>query len=624
MNPGLLLAVFHPTIAFRHHANRGQPNPKMLRLFLLTCLTFFSLHAAPALADIRYATDFKILENEALKGIGDTIRQVAEIELRKGQPVESLDLLRRRAEGDEERIRDVLYAEGYYDPRVTLTVVPGTAPAGQDATVTLTLDPGPIYRLQRFTLVFAAQGQEAAAEGLTYKALGVSLGSRARSEMIVAGERAVTRRLGWRGYPFARIAEREVVVDHADRSVAVDIHVDAGPLTHFGQTRVDGLEDVDASVVHREQRWKAGDLYDTRKVAEMRQALAGLDLFLSVAIAPKRDEMAEGKVPMTVSLAESKPRSIGGGVRYSTSQGAGVRTFWRHRNLFGYGENFRLEGDVAEQIVGAKASIGRPAFLNPQQRLDFSLYAQQEDVDAYDATRFGGVTTLTRQFGGPYSGSVGVSLEQSRIEDAGGTNTFTLIGLPTTFARNTTNDLLNPTRGGKLTLSATPYTGAIGSDSNFLILRLDDTMHLPFDAAEKYVLAGRIAVGSILGATRTDIPADKRFYAGGGDTVRGYAHQSVGPLDASNDPIGGASLIAGSIEMRARVTEDIGLVAFLDGGNVFRSELPDLGVDPLFGAGFGLRYYTAIGPLRLDLAFPLDRRPSDDAFQIYISLGQAF
>jgi translocation and assembly module TamA len=217
-----------------------------------------------------------------------------------------------------------------------------------------------------------------------------------------------------------------------------------------------------------------------------------------------------------------------------------------------------------------------------------------------------------------------VSLEQSRIEDATGTNSFTLIGLPTTLERNTTNDLLNPTKGGKLSLSATPYTGAIGSDSNFLILRLDDTMHLPFDAAGKYVLAGRIAIGAILGATRTDIPADKRFYAGGGDTVRGYAHQSVGPLDASNDPVGGSSLIAGSIEMRARVMEDIGVVAFLDGGNVFRSELPDFGKDPLFGAGLGLRYYTPIGPLRFDLAFPLDKRPSDDAFQIYISLGQAF
>ena len=595
-----------------------------MRFFLLTFLTCLALHAAPALADIRYATDFTALDSEALTGIDDTIRQVAEVELRKDQPVESLDLLRRRAEGDENRIRDVLRAEGYYDPRVTLTVTPNEAAAEPDATVVLSLDPGPIYRLQRFTLVFRTREQEKAAEGLTYEALGVRLGARARSEAIVAGERAVTRRLGWRGYPFARISDRDVVVDHADRSVAVELQVDAGPLTRFGDTRISGLEGVDASVVRREQRWKEGDLYDTRKVTEMRQALAGLDLFLSVAISPQRDDMTGEAVPMAISLAESKPRSIGGGVRYSTSQGAGVRAFWRHRNLLGYGEDFRLEGDVAEQLVGVQASLGRPAFLNPRQRLDFSLYAQQEDVDAYDATRFGGVTTLSRQFGGPYSGSIGLSLEQSRIEDADGKNTFTLIGLPTSFERNTTNDLLNPTKGGKLTVSATPYTGAIGSDSNFLVLRLDDTMHLPFDAAGKYVLAGRIAIGSILGATRTDIPADKRFYAGGGDTVRGYAHQSVGPLDASNNPVGGSSLIAGSIEMRARVMEDIGIVAFLDGGNVFRSELPDFAESPLFGAGLGLRYYTPIGPLRLDLAFPLDRRPSDDSFQLYISLGQSF
>src|SRR5690606_22989565 len=149
----------------------GRHILKTMRFFLLTLLTCLSLHAAPALADIRYATDFTATESEAMKDIGNTIRQVAEVELRKDETIESLELLRRRAEGDEKRIRDVLNAEGYYDPRVELAVEPVEGDPDKSAIVRLSLDPGPIYRLQRFTLVFKTPEQEKAAEGLTYEAL---------------------------------------------------------------------------------------------------------------------------------------------------------------------------------------------------------------------------------------------------------------------------------------------------------------------------------------------------------------------------------------------------------------------------------------------------------------------
>lgn len=574
-------------------------------------------------AEIRYETDFSAMDEAGLEGAVDIIRDLSQLEIRKEQTIESVSLLRRRATGDVQRIRDVLRSEGYYDSRIRFEIEEPEDDAAP-VRVILELERGPVYRLESFVLSFATQEQERAADGISYESLGVTLGERARADMIVSAERQVVNRLGRKGYPFARSVDRDIVVDHETRSVAATLELDAGQPTVFGALEIDGLSEVDAAVVRREIRWKEGEPYDVQKVTETRQALSSLDLFTSVNIRADEQQRQGETVPMTVALTESPARSIGGGVKYSTSEGLGVNAFWRHRNFFGHGEELRVEGQVSEQVYGADIKLGKPAFLDNDNRLDLGVYARDERFDAYDAQRFGAGGTITRQFGGPYSGSAGVTLEQSRITDETGINNFTLIGFPVTGQYDTTNDLLNPTSGGRLRLAATPYAGLIGGTANFTVLRADDTVHYALDSDEKYILAGRLTVGSILGATRTDVPADKRFHAGGGDTVRGYGFQSVGPRDAENNPTGGSSMIAGSVEFRARVWEDIGLVTFLDGGNVYRSELPDLGEKLLFGAGVGLRYYTPIGPLRFDIAVPLDKREDDSSFQIYISLGQAF
>jgi translocation and assembly module TamA len=126
------------------------------------------------------------------------------------------------------------------------------------------------------------------------------------------------------------------------------------------------------------------------------------------------------------------------------------------------------------------------------------------------------------------------------------------------------------------------------------------------------------------GAERDEIPADIRFYAGGGGSIRGYAYQSVGPTQ-NNEPIGGRSLITMSAELRIKITEKMGLVAFVDGGSAFESAFQDFEETLQWGGGLGFRYFTAIGPLRLDVGIPINRRAGiDDSFQIYVSIGQAF
>ena len=200
-----------------------------------------------------------------------------------------------------------------------------------------------------------------------------------------------------------------------------------------------------------------------------------------------------------------------------------------------------------------------------------------------------------------------------------------MLSLPLHFDWDSSGNLLDPSRGGRVILQLAPFQDIETTDLNFLKSRITATRYLRLLKAPSLVLAGRASLGVINGTSLLDIPPDERFYAGGGGSIRGYAYQSVGPLDEGDDPIGGRSVLELSAELRFMLTDRIGMVTFLDGGSAFASTFPDSSEDLQWAAGLGFRYFTPIGPLRLDVGFPLDRRTEiDDAFQIYVSIGQAF
>ncbi len=186
------------------------------------------------------------------------------------------------------------------------------------------------------------------------------------------------------------------------------------------------------------------------------------------------------------------------------------------------------------------------------------------------------------------------------------------------------NDELDPTRGFRLTGRVEPFLDFFGEPSRFTKAQVTGSYYLPLESEAKWVVASRVTLGSILGESKGDVPADERFYAGGGGSIRGYPFQSVGPLE-NGEPTGGLSVFEASLELRARLTESFGLVAFVDGGSAFDANVPDFEEDILFGVGAGFRYFSPIGPFRFDIGFPLDKRENvDDSFQIYLSIGQAF
>jgi translocation and assembly module TamA len=356
-------------------------------------------------------------------------------------------------------------------------------------------------------------------------------------------------------------------------------------------------------------------------------------LFSAVKIEPTPDPADPERVAMRVEAVERAHRTIGVGAAYSTSEGAAARVFWENRNLFGQAEYLHLTVEAGTQKVGASGIFRRPDFLAIDQDLVARAEIARENPAAYESRHVSLSVGLERRFRPGLTAGGGISIEKAHVDQEANIAPFdasersqhyALIGLPLFVKVDRSNDLLNPTSGYRLQANLVPYRSFAGSDLTFVTERVAGSVYKRLGDTDRYVFAASAAVSSIQGASLPELPADKRIYAGGGGSVRAYGYQMAGPLDANKNPIGGRSSFEVSLEARIKITKTIGIVPFLDAGGFYRSPVPQLGRQIFYGPGLGLRYYTPFGPVRLDVATPLRRRPADPLVQVYISLGQAF
>jgi translocation and assembly module TamA len=569
---------------------------------------------------IGYRVEF---EGALLKGRqGELMEESSQLLSLRDRPPASLGALERRAEGDLKRLATVLHSEGYYDGTVDFRIDDRVDPV----LVTLVIDRGSPYRLERFDIVYESDAPTADLPRDPTD-VGVETGRRARAAVVVDAEGRLTTLLGARGHPLARILRRRHVIDREEQTIRSRIVVDPGPRVGFGPVRVDGLADVDEAYVRRIQPWTAGQLYDRTLVDAYRQDLLSTRLFSTVAIVPASAPDPDGNLPLTIVVAERELRTIGGGLSWGTDEGFELTAFWEHRNFFHENEGLRLETRLGEIEQSFNAFFRKPRFRRRDQTLLADARIKRVETDAYKESNITGAVGLERELGPLWDGKIGVTAELTDITENRDDRSLLLLGMPGSLIRDSRDDSLEPTRGTRLETIVTPYI-ATGDDSfPFVVTAVGGSIYHALTDSNRAVVAGRARVGSILGASRAEVPASKRFYAGGGGSIRGYQYQKVGPLDAENDPLGGRSLLEVGAELRLRLGERFGVVPFVDGGTVFVD--PDFRSDEddtiRWAAGVGFRYYTLIGPLRVDFAFPLNKREGiDDDFQFYVSIGQAF
>jgi translocation and assembly module TamA len=577
--------------------------------------------------------------------------------LRLEAPASGEELLR-RAEADLPRLIDTMWGHGHYAAKVRVNIagVPvtyGNQPpqaaaraaerlrGTQYVPVSIIVTPGPEYRFGNVDIVDSANGRPLPAGILPRDILKNVAGAPARTERLVTLAARINQGFQRQGHPYVKIKDPAPVIDHRNQLISIRLEVTPGPRAPIGQIGVSGNTNVPEKVIRSFIYVEPGVLYSPQRLAEIRKSVGRIEALGGARVRPAEKLAPDGSIPLDVNVSERLPRALGASVSYSTVDGPSLKTYWMHRNLFGGAERLRLSADLfylttgTQSITGKKADFkdnlgGRLAasFIKPAlngSRVDFlaDAFVLRERTESYQAQIANAQAVFRYRFSDNAWIQAGLEVEHGRTEDFLGTLNYTLVGLPVTAQWDSTDNPLDPTKGFRATANITPYKGFGGVAPTLVSSNLALSAYYSLDEKSRYILAGRVKFASIAGGAITSIPANRRLFAGGGGSVRGFAYRSLGPKAATGQLIGGRSLFEASVEARIKITDTIGLVPFVDVGNAFSSQAPNF-KDLRIGAGLGLRYYTAIGPIRFDVAVPLDRRKGESPFAIYLSLGQSF
>ncbi len=598
-----------------------------------------------------------VIEGAPSEEIETLIRQSIALERQRERGAASPAFLRRRAQGDVATVQKILRSRGYYDAQVATEVaLPDPAPsptappledggdAGQDAlqappvdteraaadrpvaTATLRIAAGTPLTLTTHRLQVIETGGRPPPT-LDAADLGSPVGRPAEAAGIVAAEAAAVERLRREGRAYAAFRGRDALADLEADTLDVESVIAAGPEYRMGEVTISGAPDVETDYLLSYLPWEPGALFDAAALRDYEQALFDTQLFSGVAVSPPEAPPETPELPIAVELEQAPFRTIALGARFSTDDGPAVRAEFTHRNVLGAGERLTLlfDGAIDEQVAGA--SLLTPQFRRPGQDLQLGLELRRVEDDKFDELGATLTAGLARELSDRWSVGAGGLVEASLIDEGGtvGETESYLVGLPLFAAYDSTDDPLNATRGQRLRLEATPFVGLFDDEfARFLTLEARGSAYQEILPNERLVLAERGRIGITVAEDRASVPANRRFFSGGGGSVRGYEQDLVGPLDEQNDPEGGLSVVEAGLELRSRIWGDVGGVLFTDAGLVSDDTLPDFAARLQVAAGIGLRYFSPIGPIRLDVAFPINGRDVDDSFQAYFSIGQAF
>ncbi|MDX3908827.1 MAG: BamA/TamA family outer membrane protein [Sphingobium sp.] len=564
---------------------------------------------------------------QGLDGISDTLfttrfDELSVLKQGDGKPA-NLAQINRRIKEDTELLDRLMRAKGYYDARVRTLVSAATDDRLQ---VTLTVVPGPLYLLASVDLQGLAE--TGPREQTLREAFTVKVGDPVDADRIVGAQTSLAAALGNTGFPFAKVEEPVVRVDHDARKGDLDVIIETGGYRTFGRIVLPDDDLFSARHVQRIARFKPGDTYTASDVEDLRRALVATGLVSSVTLTPK--DAGDGEhVDLAVDVAAAPPRTIAGEIGYGTGEGARIEASWQHRNFFPPEGAVTVRGVLGTQEQTGSLTYRRNNFKKRDQVLTGLLSVSNIKRDAFDARTVQLSGSLERQtniiFQKKWVWSVGAELVASDERDSfsrisGGRRTFFIGALPTGLTYDGSDDLLNPTTGFRLGGRLSPELSFQDSTFGYVRAQLDGSAYRQM--TDRIVLAGRARLGTIFGSTVSQIAPSRRFYAGGGGSVRGYGFQAIGPRDMNNDPIGGKSLAEFSLEARVRFG-NFGVVPFVDAGNISTQALPRFR-DLRVGAGVGVRYYSSFGPIRVDVGTPINPQRGDSRIAVYVSLGQAF
>jgi translocation and assembly module TamA len=586
-----------------------------------------------------YTVDFAVTGDE--RDLEKVLKGASGLWKDRERPASGAAGLLAKARSDYQRLLAALYGQGRYGGTISIVVdgreaadLPPDASVAETASITITVNPGPVFLFDKASVINRAPPPQRRDDRVPLpENEGFAPGEVARSGVILQAEKLSVEAWREQGHAKANVASRRVTAAHANNTIDAIIEIDPGRKAYYGSVAVEGTERMDPAFVAWMTDLNPGQEYDPDDLDRANKRLSRLDVFRALRIQEADAIDENGRLPLTVVVQERKPRRFGIGGSYSTLDGLGLEAFWLHRNLFGRAERLRFDAKVAgigetfepdELTYRVGATFIKPGVYTPDTDFETSIFGDREVLDPYTRTAVTGQLGLNHMFSDVLSARIFLKGGYAQFEDdTFGTRDFADVGFLGGITFDSRDNKPDATEGYFIEAIAEPfyefnYGHAVGK------LTAEGRAYYGFGEDNPVVLAGRLKLGTLFGSPISETAPDKLFFAGGGGSVRGYAYRNIGVVTPAGEVIGGRSLIETSAEIRARVSQSIGLVAFVDAGYVGEESFPDFAEDLRIGVGGGLRYYTGLGPIRLDVAVPLDRQRDDPSVAFYVGIGQAF
>jgi translocation and assembly module TamA len=597
---------------------------KNLLCYLILTTMFFTIMPYTVLAKEKKHTCIKLIvkEHQGLEGsVKEVIKKLNGLSRNMEKTAKLYNTINQKAYWESEAKKSFLkylQSDGYYAATIETEFTEG------ENTIIFYINGWQRYKIKRLLLKHAENSNHNIKEP-DFNDLKIKEGDFAVASNIIDVQNAIADAIEKNNCLLSLEVTHEAVIDHLDDSITVDFIINAGPNAKVKSVDLKGFSSVDPNYVKKLIPFKNGQCFRRSLITEAQNSLqkSGLFAITTPEIPDHTDDNDE--VPIIFDLKERKHRSLKAGFSYGSDLGFGITTGWNHRNFLGSGETVKAElfANQREQIVDLV--FAKPFYKQDNQTLKIGISAENLVSKAFKSREGAAFAGVERKLSDIWTAGVSGKYSYSVVKDAKSTQNFSFLSAPLFIKRDTRDNFLNPRKGYELQLKTEPFYPIKKEGKSFLKSEVTVGKYIPFRMKLEPVVAVRALLGSISGAKSARIPANERFYVGGAGSVRGYAYQLAGDLDERHRPMGGRSMIETNIEFRVKVKNDIGFVVFFDSGNVYSSITPQFNKKMFHGYGFGVRYFTGFGPLRLDVGFPLaGRKKIDKAFQVYFGIGQNF
>ena len=566
------------------------------------------------------------------EGLTEAVQEASQLRSLQAQGQTDPQDLLAAARADYARILAAMYAKGHYSVVIHIRIdgreaaaIPALEAPTAISTIRVEVDPGPPFRFGRAQIAPLAPGTELPAAFRS--------GAPAESGAVASAVDVAIK--AWRetGHAKAFVATEDVVADHAARQIDADIGIGPGPRLRFGRLEIVGEERMREARVRKIAGLPEGEAFSETDLRRAETRLRRTGIFASVALTEDEKITAPDLLGITATVVEQKPRRYSFGVEIASLDGVSLSASWLHRNLNGGGERLGVAAEVTnigsgESGIdyGLEITLDRPATFSPDTTAGLVLgFSHEDEIDyALDSVTFG--FKVSHIFSETLTARAGLTYDYLDGRDPGGAFTFRNLSLPLGVTWDQRDVANSPTKGFYLDAEAKPFAG-FGTTGSGLRATLDGRAYRSLGEPGRFVIAARVQAGAVFGSDLLETPRDDLFFSGGGGTVRGQPYRSLGlAITRGFGPqflIGGRYFLAGSLEARAKVSDRIGVVGFVDWGSIGLDSFTGGFAQSHAGAGLGLRYDTGLGPIRFDVAAPISGT-TGDGVQFYVGLGQSF